>query len=175
MTIQAVLRMAHPLLEQVAQTVDDATGRGHPNAHRESQGHHAGQKWRGPSSATNRKTVAFGDPRNRQSNPRYANAPIIEETILINPVIDAEGSDTRTDREGCLSGRVERWQRIRLYAQNRQGHRVKRVIEGFASRVAQHECDHLNCFLFTGRLASTREFGYIEELIEAARIQSAPN
>ena len=113
-------------------------------------------------------------------NPRYPNAPIIPETVLINPKLEPIGNATQLGWEGCLSvpglrGQVKRWQRIRLRALDHLGDPVDRIAEGFEARVIQHECDHLEGVMFPDRLTSAKEFGFIEELIRNEQIPHTPS
>jgi peptide deformylase len=43
-------------------------------------------------------------------------------------------------------------------------------VEGFHSRVVQHECDHLDGLLFVDRLSSSQAFGVDQELQAAGRL-----
>jgi peptide deformylase len=106
-------------------------------------------------------------------NPRYPEAPPIPETLLINPRLQPEGTDTQLGWEGCLSvpglrGQVERWQRLRLSWRDAAGGAHAAVVEGFHARVVQHECDHLDGVLFPDRLHDPHAFGFSEELAAAA-------
>ncbi|MBC9783325.1 peptide deformylase [Heliobacterium chlorum] len=75
---------------------------------------------------------------------------------LVNPeILEAEGS--QIDMEGCLSipdfqEEVNRSQRVKVKAQNRNGEEY--VIEGtgFLARALQHEIDHLEGVLFVDLL-----------------------
>jgi peptide deformylase len=75
-------------------------------------------------------------------NPRYPEAPIIRETVLINPVVEQIGTDTQTGWEGCLSvpglrGEVTRWQRVDVRAMDQKGLMIQRRLDGFEARVVQ--------------------------------------
>lgn len=75
---------------------------------------------------------------------------------LVNPVIiDGEGS--QVDEEGCLSvpgyqHDVQRLQRVRVKAQDRQGNEFFLEGEGLLARALQHEIDHLDGILFIDRV-----------------------
>ncbi|MFM7170432.1 MAG: peptide deformylase, partial [Cyanobium sp.] len=90
------------------------------------------------------------------SNPRYPEAPPIPETVLINPQLTPVGTATQVGWEGCLSvpglrGQVRRWQTLDLTWQDRLGRVHGERVEGFHARVVQHECDHLDGYLFPDR------------------------
>ncbi|MDX9741956.1 MAG: peptide deformylase [Gammaproteobacteria bacterium] len=81
--------------------------------------------------------------------------------VLVNPRITAR-EDAIVAREGCLSvpdytGNVERAGRIVLEAHDEYGEERRYEMEGFEARVAQHEIDHLDGFLFIDRLVSRRD------------------
>lgn len=91
----------------------------------------------------------FPDP----ANPR---STLSEDFILINPKIISESRETDVDWEGCLSvpnayGRVERYKKIKVIAQDLAGDTLKFKATGFFARVIQHELDHLDGILFTDR------------------------
>lgn len=76
--------------------------------------------------------------------------------VLFNPEYEPMGG-VYTDREGCLSlpdifGRVARYGKLKLRALGIGGERVNLELEGFASRVIQHEVDHLDGMLIVDRL-----------------------
>ncbi len=87
----------------------------------------------------------------------------VEDTApipLINPEYEPL-SGLHTDREGCLSfpdiyGRVARYWKLRLRALGIGGETVNLELEGFASRVIQHEVDHLDGILFVDRLGKAQ-------------------
>ncbi|MDR3642214.1 MAG: peptide deformylase [Candidatus Doudnabacteria bacterium] len=68
---------------------------------------------------------------------------------LYNPKIVGKGFKKTEIEEGCLSipqvfGMVKRPQKVTIEAQNAEGKIVKFIDEGWVSRVAQHEIDHIN-------------------------------
>lgn len=77
--------------------------------------------------------------------------------VFINPeIIKTDGRPTEA-MEGCLSipdiyGRVARYPRIKIKAQNLQGQPIRLNASGFLARVIQHEIDHLDGVLFTDRI-----------------------
>lgn len=91
-----------------------------------------------------------------------------EPMFLINPVIQPTSEARAWGYEGCLSipelrGRVERWADIRVDALDRDGQPFAFEAHGWAARVVQHECDHLDGVLYidraqVGSLAFLKEF-----------------
>lgn len=80
------------------------------------------------------------------------------EWVVINPVIDRpRGSDA--DQEGCLSlpgvyAQVKRPKTVRLQGYDLQGNEINEELDGFVSRVVQHEVDHLDGVMFFDRIGS---------------------
>jgi peptide deformylase len=75
---------------------------------------------------------------------------------LINPVVTPLGSEQRAFYEGCLSvagltAVVSRHRRVRLSAQDRDGHDYELELSGWPARIVQHETDHLNGVLYLDR------------------------
>jgi peptide deformylase len=90
-------------------------------------------------------------------------------TVLINPVIEPIGNERALGWEGCLSvpgmrGVVPRHQRIRYRGVGLDGAAIEREVAGFHARVVQHECDHLDGFLYPQRMPDLRLLVFIEEL-----------
>lgn len=86
-------------------------------------------------------------------------------TPLINPQIVKTEGELIEDFEGCLSvngvyGRLKRWSKIRVRAQNLDGHEVRFKAEGFLARVIQHEIDHTNGILFVDHIREQTDAFY---------------
>lgn len=118
-----------------------------------------------PQIGVNLRLVIFSV----QANPRYPDADDVPETVLINPVITPLHGGTEADWEGCLSvpgmrGKVPRYTHIRYQGCDQYGALIDRTVSGFHARVVQHECDHLDGFLYPMRMHDLREFGYAEVL-----------
>ncbi len=102
-------------------------------------------------------------------NPRYPDAPAVPRTVLLNPVITPLGGEEEDGWEGCLSvpglrGVVPRWSRIRYTGFDQYGDAIDRTVDGFHSRVVQHECDHLIGKLYPMRVRDFAQFGFTEVL-----------
>lgn len=80
---------------------------------------------------------------------------------LVNPeIVEQEGQ--RCGAEGCLSfpersGYVRRPQKIRVQAQDREGHPLDIEAEGYLAVAMCHEIDHLNGILFTDKIIEPTE------------------
>ena len=91
-----------------------------------------------------------------------------EATVIINPDIIPNASETREGWEGCLSipdirGMVPRFTDITVLALDRHGKPIELKLKDFSARVAQHETDHLDGVLFFDRMASMQSLTYLEE------------
>lgn len=74
--------------------------------------------------------------------------------VFINPEITKFEGTIEKDFEGCLSipdiyGKVPRYSKVRVKAQDLQGKEIRITTEGFLARVFQHEIDHTKGKLFT--------------------------
>ena len=70
--------------------------------------------------------------------------------IYINPQIDKiDKNSIQEEIEGCLSFpylslRIQRYDKIRVRYYNKEGRAIKKSLNGFMSKLFQHELDHLN-------------------------------
>lgn len=174
MTIREILKMGDPRLLRIAQPVSefdtdslhllitdmldtmlDANGAG----------------LAAPQIGVDLQLVLFGSGL---PNPRYPEAPLVPQTVLINPVITAlPGPDgamaEEHDWEGCLSvpglrAIVPRFAHIRYTGFDQYGDPIDRTVNGFHARVVQHECDHLIGTLYPMRVRDFSRFGFTEVL-----------
>lgn len=79
-----------------------------------------------------------------------------EDRVIVNPVLTKSSKDTEVDDEGCLSLRgvlvpVERPTSVTLEGVDTKGEPVRLELEPPASRVVQHELDHLDGVLILER------------------------
>jgi peptide deformylase len=91
--------------------------------------------------------------------------------VITNPEIVWTSRSTVDGIEGCLSipgylGEVERYESIRVRAQDRHGKKIKLRLDGWTARIFQHEIDHLNGVLYIDRLTDQENF-WTEEEFEA--------
>ena len=118
-----------------------------------------------PQIGVDLQVVLFGFERSE----RYPEAPPIEHTVLINPIITPLGDGEEEDWEGCLSvpglrGMVPRWTTIRYQGFTPRGEAIDRIATGFHARVVQHECDHLIGRLYPSRIRDFTRFGFTDVL-----------
>lgn len=84
-----------------------------------------------------------------------------EPLVFINPEFEVLTDDTDVYQEGCLSvpgffEDVQRPQRIKVNALDRNGEPFELIAEGLLAICIQHECDHLNGKLFVDYLSSLK-------------------
>jgi peptide deformylase len=116
-----------------------------------------------PQIGVNLQLVIFGF----KQNLRYPDAPMVPETVLINPVLTPLSQDKEEDFEGCLSvpglrGSVPRYTHLRYEGVDQFGNKIVREVDGFHARVVQHEVDHLLGILYPMRIEDFSKFGYTE-------------
>jgi len=86
--------------------------------------------------------------------------------VLLNPVLELEGDDVRSEKEGCLSvpldfrADVIRKSRVHLTARDLDWKPVDEYLDGFAAIIVQHEADHLDGVLFIDRISRLRRSLY---------------
>ena len=84
-----------------------------------------------------------------------------EPRVYINPEFDYLTEEMDQYQEGCLSvpvfyENVDRPQKVRIKAQDRDGNPFEEVAEGLLAVCIQHECDHLNGKLFVDYLSNLK-------------------
>ncbi len=97
-------------------------------------------------------------------------------TVFINPEITKLEGKIDLDFEGCLSvpdiyGKVPRYTKVRVRAQDEDGRFFRVTAEGFLARVFQHEIDHTNGIVFIDRIKDDpdaffrlKDDGHLEKL-----------
>ncbi len=175
MAVKEVLRIGNPLLRTVCKPVDTfGTDRLETLIQdmRDTMYAHQGAGLAAIQIGVPLRLVLFSV----DDNPRYPAAERIPETVLINPVIEAVGTETETDWEGCLSvpglrGLVPRCRTIRYTGFDQHGRAIDITASGFHARVVQHEVDHLNGIVYIERMQDMRTLGFVEELTAAGRFE----
>ena len=168
MAIREVLRMGDPRLWQVARPVREFDT---PELHaliadmEDTMAALEGAGLAAPQIGVGLQLVIFGV----HHNPRYPDAEAVPYTVLINPVLEAVGTDMEEGWEGCLSvpgmrGLVPRHASLRYRGFDQFGNAIDRTVSDFHARVVQHECDHLAGILYPMRIRDLRNFGFTAEL-----------
>jgi peptide deformylase len=171
MTVHTILKMGDPRLLATARAVDrfaTAELRTLADDMFETMRAANGAGLAAPQIGVDLQLVIFGF----QHNERYPDAPPVPETVLVNPIVEAIGSDEEEGWEGCLSvpgmrGVVPRFARIRYRGFDLEGRAIEREAEGFHARVVQHECDHLVGKLYPMRIRDFSRFGFTSVLFPA--------
>ena len=168
MAVQAVLRMGHPLLKQVATPVahfnSDELIKLVADMDDTMRAEH-GAGIAAPQIGVSLRVVIF----EVTENPRYPQVAPVPYTVLINPVVTALDAEEEAGWEGCLSvpgmrGLVPRARRVRYQGFDLTGAPIDRSVEGFHARVVQHEVDHLDGILYPQRVRDLRDFGFEDAL-----------
>ena len=168
MAVQEVIKMGHPLLLARAAEVENfgtAELESLIKDMKDTMEALNGAGLAAPQIAVGLRIVIFGI----SENPRYPDADMVPETVLINPEISIIGTDRESEWEGCLSvphmrGLVPRYTSIRYRGYDAQGNVIEREAHGFHARVVQHEVDHLDGVLYPTRIENLKDFGFEDEL-----------
>lgn len=169
MAIKPVLRMGNPLLLQRAEEISEFnTTELHRLIHDmlDTMQAEDGAGLAAPQIGVSLRLVIFGV----NQNPRYPDAAMVPETILINPVITPLHEDIEEAWEGCLSlpglrGLVPRYRHIKYSGFDVHGKKFEIEASDFHARVVQHECDHLDGILYPQRMKDLKQFSYTDELL----------
>jgi len=83
-------------------------------------------------------------------------------SVFINPTITKFEGKLEKDFEGCLSvpdiyGKVPRYSKVKVKAQDLQGREFRVTAQGFLARVFQHEIDHTNGKVFVDHIKDDPE------------------
>jgi peptide deformylase len=172
MAIRPVLRMGHPVLQQVARPVErfgSAELRELVADMDDTMRARQGAGIAAPQIGVPLRVVMFEVTR----NPRYPQAGPVPYTVLVNPEVELLGTERDEAWEGCLSvpgmrGLVRRHTQVRYRGFDPDGRPIDRSVAGFHARVVQHEVDHLDGILYPQRLHDLRQFGFEEALFPDA-------
>ncbi|MFP5357550.1 MAG: peptide deformylase [Gammaproteobacteria bacterium] len=96
-----------------------------------------------------------------------------EPLVIINPEI-LEPREPQMMEEGCLSvpgaaEKVDRYNRLRLRALDRQGQPFELEAEGLLAQAVQHEIDHLDGKLYIDKLSSLKRERLLKKLHKAGK------
>ena len=169
MAILKVARLGHPILRQVAGPIPPSEIRS-PEVQRfiddmvETMREYDGAGLAANQVHTLRQVAVI----EVLANPRYADAPPVPLTVIINPVVTPLGEETEDGWEGCLSvpdlrGMVPRHQAVRLECYDREAQKVSLIAKDFFARVIQHESDHLNGIVYLDRMRDLSTLSHVAE------------
>ena len=171
MAARKVLRMGHPLLQEVSAEVTEFNTPELDNLIQDMFDTMAAEDGAGiaaPQIGVLKRVVIFGVDK---ENPRYPGRGTVPVTVLINPKITPLGNEKENGWEGCLSvpdmrGLVPRFRKVRYRGYDQLGNLIDREVESFHARVVQHECDHLDGILYPQRIDDMTQFGFLRELTD---------
>lgn len=92
-----------------------------------------------------------------------------KEFVLINPEIKEKSKEEVSFNEGCLSFpmesfKIDRPSNIIVSYQNTDGTRIEEQFSGLASRIIQHEMDHLNGITILDKVSHLKRSLYIKKM-----------
>lgn len=110
--------------------------------------------------------------------PARPNLEIFEKVFVNTKIVQTFGN-REPMWEGCLSTAVDengesamaqvlRFRKIEVEYFDRDGQKVREIVEGFVAQVLQHETDHLNGVLFTDLIDQGKTISY-KEFIERSK------
>lgn len=93
---------------------------------------------------------------------RYPSAPLMEPTVMINPVFQALSDEQEKGWEGCLSipgirALVPRYKSIMIQYTDEEGAYNEVRLDGFVARIFQHEADHLEGKVYLDRVVDSKD------------------
>ena len=105
--------------------------------------------------------------------PREAQMQAIPWTVVVNPMLEPIGDETKDYWERCLSlpglyGLVPRFRTIRFSYVSLDGSATGLTARGYQARLLQHEHDHLDGILYPMRMRDLSTLGFVSELAPAA-------
>ncbi len=168
MSVNNVLKMGHPILQQVAKPVTEFNS---PfldtilvNMY-DTMAALDGAGLAAPQIGISQRIVIFCV----EDNPRYPDIEPVPDTVLINPEISFLSDESVLGWEGCLSvpglrGRVPRCKKIKYRGYDQYGNVIERIAADFHARVVLHEVDHLDGILYPQRMEDMSDFGFEQEL-----------
>ncbi len=183
MAILKIAKMGHPVLRRRAEEVPDPTA---PAVQQliddmiETMRDAPGTGLAAPQVHVPLRLVIFTVSAERSQREDGEEGEAVPLTVLINPEIEAVGSETSLGWEGCLSvpglmGRVPRHRAIRYRAFDLEGQRIEREAEGFHARVVQHECDHLDGILYPQRMTDMADLIFTSEMHHLIATDRSPS
>jgi peptide deformylase len=175
MSILKIAQMGHPVLRQIAKSVDDPTAADiqkliHDMIETMADANGAGLA--APQVHQSLRIVVFQAPPDRVDAGIAGDEAFDHQaslTVLINPVIEVLSRDIAYGWEGCLSvtglrGWVPRADYIRYSGLGTDGAPIVRIARGFHARVVQHECDHLDGVLYPQRMDDLSMLVFAQEM-----------
>jgi len=158
MAIRSIAKMGHPILRQIAESVEDPTS---PKIARlaedmrETLEHIGASGIAAPQVFVSKRLVVYRMIAVRI--PTGSSIEPVDWTVLVNPIITPLAEKTVPVWERCLSipglhGKVPRYPRVSLSYQTLSGSSVSVEAHSTWAALLQHECDHLDGRLYPSRM-----------------------
>ena len=173
MTVRQILKLGDPRLERVSEPFPRSSWELLPallQDLRDTLAEAGGVGIAAPQIGVRYRVILIGSA----SQNRYPDRPQLPLQALINPELSAIEEPDNEELpfwEGCLSvpgyrGEVWRREQIRCRYLDPKGEEKNERFGGFAARVLQHECDHLDGVLYPQRLKDPDRFDTLSVLTE---------
>ncbi|GBR52292.1 peptide deformylase [Neokomagataea thailandica NBRC 106555] len=167
MAVLKILRMGHPTLHRVADSVVTPESeeiqqlvRDMFDTMRDANG--AGLA--APQIGQSLRLFVYHVPQSRCVDGESPVAP----RVLINPVLTPLDATKMVCREGCLSipglrADVPRFKTVHYLGADEAGREISGTATGFHANVLQHEYDHLEGILYPQRIEDFSRFAFLDE------------
>ncbi len=170
MPVREILMMGNPTLKLTAAAIGDPTAPEVAALARDMQDTLVDIKGTGiaaPQVGVSQRLVVYHMPAERI--PPGAKQTTLPWTVMVNPVIEPLDDEVRLIWERCLSlpglyGRVPRHNRVRVRFQTLAGETEERLAGGYHASLLQHECDHLDGFVYPMRMTDMSDLVFASEL-----------
>ena len=172
MAVRKIVLMGNESLRGVAASVDDPTAPEIASLAKDMQDtldEIDGVGLAAPQIEVTKRVVIYRVPEFRI--PAGAKLQPIPWTVMVNPVIEPLSREKKPIWERCLSlpglyGRVPRYVHVGIVFQTMDGGREEREARGYHAMLLQHECDHLDGYLYPMRMTDMSQLSFVSELID---------
>ncbi|MBJ57708.1 MAG: peptide deformylase [Rickettsiales bacterium] len=164
MSVLQILKMGHPILRKRALPVKNFESiKDLVKNMKDTLEHIGASGLAAPQVMVSKRVVVYRVNKNRI--PKKASFKKVPWTVMINPEIKPLSSGTEMFWERCLSipglhGKVPRYKRILVRYYNLEKKLITHEAVSTWAALIQHECDHLEGFLYPMRMKDHSKFGY---------------
>ena len=170
MTIRKIVLMGNESLKGIAEPIADPTA---PDVAALAQDMRETLKsidangLAAPQVEVPKRLVVYRVPAERI--PKGAKMTPVPWTVMVNPVIEPQSDEKKPIWERCLSlpgmyGKVPRYTHIRFTFQTLEGTEETHEAKGYHAMLVQHECDHLDGYLYPLRMDDMSQFAFASEI-----------
>ena len=172
MAVRKIVLMGNEALRGVAAPVDDPTApeiASLAQDMRDTLEEIDGVGLAAPQIEVTKRVVIYQVPEFRI--PAGAKSRPIPWTVMVNPLIEPLSQEKKPIWERCLSlpglyGRVPRYVHVGISFQTMDGQREEREARGYHAMLLQHECDHLDGYLYPMRMTDMSQLSFVSELVD---------